>query len=187
MIERAEAVRRGVEAGAMLYDVARKDDTQLGYLYDLAVLAPDGPAVECGVYAGGSLVCWAAAREGRGEVIAVDDWSSKTRDMFFRSLQRYALSCRVLEMPSWQAPALLAEPVAFCFIDANHGEPFARDLAAWPAKMAPGGILAFHDYGVWKPTVMVKRYVDEWRAGEGAAWEQLGQVGAVIAFRRPAC
>ena len=36
MIDRATAVDRGIKAKSQLYDIARKDDTPLGWLYDLA-------------------------------------------------------------------------------------------------------------------------------------------------------
>jgi predicted O-methyltransferase YrrM len=78
----------------------------------------------------------------------------------------------------------VADPVAFCFIDADHGEGgFPQDIAVWPDKMLPGGILALHDYDVWKPGVVVKQFTDAWQAQ--AQWQVLGRVGALIAFRRP--
>ena len=180
MLSRDEAVRRGIEAKAMIYDVARVNDSQLYWVYDLAAMAPDGIAVECGVHYGGSILCWAAAREGRGEIVAVD---SKFSGGFQLHCERYGFAPRLLQMNSWDAPAAIGELVAFCFIDAQHGEPFCNDIAVWPDKIMPGGILAFHDYGVWKPNVVVKREVDRWQAA--AQWEYLGLVGALIAFRRP--
>ena len=162
----------------MLYDVGKRDDSQLYWAYDLAAMAPDGIAVECGVRHGGSLLCWAAAREGRGEVVAVD---SKVRPGFRMHLERYGLEPRILEVLSWDAPAVIGEQVAFCFIDADHGEPFCNDIAVWPDAIVPGGILAFHDYGTWQSPV-IKREVDRWQAA--ARWECLGIVGALIAFRR---
>lgn len=41
-----KAVSRALQTRAML------DKAQLYFLYDMALMAPDGPAVECGVY------CW---------------------------------------------------------------------------------------------------------------------------------
>ena len=176
---RDEAVQRGIAAKAMIYDVARVDDTQLYWVYDLAAMAPDGIAVECGVHYGGSLLCWAEAREGRGEIVAVD---SKFRPGFHMHLERYGFHPRLLQVLSWDAPAAIGEQVAFVFLDACHSEPFAQDIAAWPDAIVPGGILAIHDYGTWKSPV-VKREVDAWQAV--AQWEYLGIVGALIAFRRP--
>lgn len=179
MIGRVDAVRRGMAAQSMLYDVRREDSTQLAWLYELATMAPDGIAVECGVHRGGSLICWAAAREGRGEIVAVD---YKFREGFHRHLAEVGLSPRLIEAMSWEAPGLIGAPVAFCFIDADHGEPFCRDIAVWPGAIAPGGILAFHDYNTWKSPV-VKREVDRWH--QTTDWEFMGLVGALIAFRRP--
>lgn len=180
----AEAMERGKTCAAMIYDLGRPDvaDWQLAWLWVLAQIAPDGPAVECGVSHGGSLACWAAAREKKsGPIIAVD---TKFRAGCRERWAGYGYQVQCLEMPSWDAPAKIKGQVAFCFIDADHGEPFAQDVAAWPAKMLPGGILAFHDYDVWKPGVVVKKYVDAWQAR--TPWQCIGTVGALIAFRRPA-
>ncbi len=179
MDRRQEAVARGIACLSMLYDAGKRDATQLYWLYDLASMAPDGIAVECGIHRGGSIACWAAAREGRGEIVAND---YKVRPGFHVHMARCGISPRVLEASSWDVPALIGEPVAFCFIDADHGEPFCQDIAAWPGAIMPGGILAIHDYGAWKSPV-VKREVDRWQAA--AQWEHLGTVGALIAFRRP--
>ena len=180
----AVAMERGKTCAAMIYDLGRPDvaDWQLAWLWCLALIAPDGPAVECGVAHGGSVACWAAAREKKqGPVIAVD---LKFRAGCRERWAGYGYQIQSLEMASWDAPARIQGQVAFCFIDAEHGEGFAKDIAAWPAKMLPGGILAIHDYDVWKPGVVVKKYVDAWQAK--AQWQFLGQVGALIAFRRPA-
>lgn len=186
-----EAVALAIECGSMLYDAKRKDDSQLRYLYRLAVQAPDGAAVECGVYTGGSLACWSAAREGRGLVIAIDNWSSRNRTRFDENVRRLGLSEKlglwIASQNSWVIPQVILDEsrdIAFCFIDSDHGiRGIPRDILVWPNEIMPGGILVFHDYGVWKPTVVVKPIVDAWQ--HEAQWEDLGQVGAVKAFRRP--
>ncbi|MDD5059294.1 MAG: class I SAM-dependent methyltransferase [Sideroxydans sp.] len=179
----AEAMERGRVCQANIYDLNRHDvaDWQLAWVWCLAQVAPDGPAVECGIAHGGSLATWAPAREGRGPIYAVD---VKFRDGVMERLAGYGYEIEALLMPSWEAPAHIDGQVAFCFIDANHSESgFPRDIAVWPGKIAPGGVLAFHDYDVWKPNVVVKKYVDAWQ--ERARWHYLGQIGALIAFRRP--
>lgn len=180
---RDEAIARGLQAGTML------DADQLGWLYDLADAAPDGLAVEVGCRRGGSVVCWSDVRQDRGPIVAVDNWFGNQRsDVRVRCLanfERYGVQARLIEMDSWNAPITLTEPVAFCFIDADHGfRGFPRDLASWPEVIMPGGVIAFHDYGVWKPTVVVKACVDAWQAE--VTWEDLGIVGSAKAFRRPA-
>jgi len=98
-------------------------------------------------------------------------------------MERYGLDVQRLDVDSWDAPAMIEEQVAFCFIDSDHAIGPPRDIPAWTEKMMPLGIIAFHDYGVWKPNVTVKTYVDEWDAQ--AQWERMGLVGSTIAFRRP--
>ena len=180
----AEAMERGRACGANIYDLNRHDvaDWQLAWIWCLALVAPDGPAVECGVAHGGSLACWAAARVDRGPIIAVD---TKFRAGVAKRWERdYGYEVQCLEMASWDAPRQIAGQVAFCFIDADHSVlGFPKDIGAWPEKIMPGGILALHDYDVWKPGVVVKEYTDRWQAR--AKWEFLGTVGALIAFRKP--
>ena len=39
------------------------------------------------------------------------------------------------------------ESLDFCFLDANHEDPFiTQDIEAWPAKVRVGGIVCGHDY-----------------------------------------
>ncbi len=38
-------------------------------------------------------------------------------------------------------------PIDFAFIDASHGKSSGLDFLAIEAKVAPGGVVAFHDYG----------------------------------------
>lgn len=179
----AEAMQRGKECGAHIYDRNRHEvaDWQLAWLWCLAQIAPDGTAVECGVAHGGSMATLAAARAGRGRIVAVD---LKFREGCRERWSAYGYQIESLTLPSWEAAAQIAGPVAFCFIDADHSEiGFPRDIAAWPEKIMPGGILALHDYDVWKPGVVVKKCTDAWQAR--AKWQLIGQVGALIAFRRP--
>jgi len=182
-----EGIKRAIASDAMLYNrkssvTDDKRDAELRWIYHLAEIAPDGRAVECGVRNGGALVCWALAREGRGPIYAND---VKMRPALDENLKRYKLKVRKLQAPAAAAPAKIIGDVAFCFIDADHAEAgISADIAVWPDRMMPGGILAFHDYGVWKPDVAVKAVVDKWQAK--ARWELLGQVGSLIAFRKPA-
>ena len=181
---REKAVQLAISVGSMLHDLKHKTDVELYWVGELADMAPDGIAVECGVYRGGSLICIATVREGRGPIIAVDNWISKKEQIFRDNMAKHGIDVQILTMPSWEGPAHIDGEAAFCFIDADHGEAgIPKDILVWPQKIMPGGILAFHDYDVWKTTVVVKREVDKWQAE--ARWEALGQVGSTIAFRRP--
>jgi hypothetical protein len=183
MIE--EAIRRAIECNAMLYNRKRncaesQRDAELRWIYELAEIAPDGKAVECGVWEGGSLVCWAMAREGRGPLIAVDiDFKPEFDD----NLDRYGLFVRKVRSTTEEAAAIIRGRVAFCFIDSDHRSGIGKDIKVWPDKIMPNGVIAFHDYGVWKPWIMVKKEVDKWQ--KEAGWELLGQVGSLIGFRKP--
>lgn len=189
MTNRDAAVQRGIDACAMLYDHNRKEASQLYFLYDLAKQAPDGPSVEVGVYRGGSVVTWAVAREGRGDLYAVDDWSLKNkaarnRKSFVLNMKKYDIEIEIVDGKSWEVADQVPGGLAFCFVDGNHSyEGIPRDVTIWPDKMMPGGIIAFHDYGVPHPFVVVKCIVDAWQGKY--KWEHLGTVGSTIAFRKP--
>jgi len=185
MIGRDEAIARGIGCASML------DALQLGFLYDLARVAPDGAAAEAGVHKGGSLATWSAARVGRGRIIAVDNFYNRPANApqekrvarFLASMARMGIPCELIECDSWLGPGRIGERLAFCFVDACHGdEGISRDVPAYTGAMMPGGIACFHDYGTRKCPA-VKRRVDEWNAT--ARWEVVGFAGSVIALRCP--
>lgn len=188
MIDIDEAVRRAIDTKSQIYN--RKTscpdgqrDAELRNLYHLADIAPNGASAEIGVRTGGSLLCWSCAREGRGMVYAIDDWSSKTEQLFRVNIQRSEMPITIVTAKSWDAATMIGEDFAFVFIDGNHSDGIWRDIPAWTPKIIPGGIIAFHDYGVWKPTVHVRTAVDQWRAQ--THWTEIGKVGSTMAFRRP--
>lgn len=171
-----QAIQQAIDGDSMLYN--RKTncpdderDRELKWIYHLAEIAPDGPAVECGVGNGGTLKCWSVAREGRGQIIAVD---IKPQQPIEGVIQ--------YKMRSDRVPPHIVGQVAFCFIDADHSEGGIRaDLTVWPDKIMPNGILAIHDYGSpHEPAI--KKVVDEWQAK--VRWELVGQVGSLVAFRK---
>jgi predicted O-methyltransferase YrrM len=184
---RQTAVEIGLSMGTML------DAPQLDWLYYLARQAPDGPAVEVGVWKGGSILCWARARRERGPIHAVDNFydhrehrpgADKRRETFHRNRHASGLDITVWEQMSYEAAANFEDDsLAFCFIDADHDESgITKDVPAWVPKIKPGGIIVFHDYGTWKCPAVVEA-VDAWQARD--PWERLGMVGSAIAFRRP--
>src|SRR5687767_9574745 len=103
------------------------DAPQLDWLYYLARLAPEGPAVEVGVWKGGSIVCWGQVRRDRGSIHAVDTWygnpDSETRRKFVRNASASGLAIDLIELPGHEAAARFEDgSVAFCFIDACHDD-----------------------------------------------------------------
>ena len=176
------ALERANLVGTML------DEPQLCYLYSLAGAAPYGSAVECGVYKGGSLAVWAAAREFNGPIYAVDTWHApkwhRARADFDYLMAECGLTVQPIVCNSWEAVDKVRQPIAFVFIDSNHGvDGIPYDVDVWPKAIMPGGIIAFHDYDVQNPTIVVKEYVDKWH--KETRWHRLGVVGSTIAFMRP--
>lgn len=179
MDNREKAIILAQQAGTKL------DSPQLGYLYDLAGVAPDGISVECGTARGGSLLCWAAARHKRGPIIAVDLKVSERWYACRDSIRKWHPGIVFLAATSWDVGEMLRpqQEVAFCFIDACHGpEGIGRDVQVWSQTILPGGVIAWHDYGAPKCPA-VKQCVDAWQVA--AQWESLGAVGSTMAFRRP--
>jgi predicted O-methyltransferase YrrM len=185
MDKREQAVQAGINANAMLYDKNREDAKQLYFLYDLALLAPDGIGVEVGAYQGGSIACWGMAKERK--IYAVDNWATHSKANKFRLFENTKhLSVSLIECPSWEgANRFNDNAIAFCFIDADHSiRGIGRDILVWPQKIMNGGIIAFHDYGAPKKNIAVKCLVDCWQAE--VKWECLGVVGSTIGFRKSA-
>jgi predicted O-methyltransferase YrrM len=189
MIGIDEAVQRAIDCKSQIYNLKQscpddQRDAELRNLYHLADIAPNGASAEIGVRTGGSLLCWSCAREGRGQIYAIDDWSSmNVEQIFLDNVKRYGADVRLVIEKSWEAAALIDESFAFVFIDGNHSVGIWRDIPAWTPKIIPGGIIAFHDYDVWKPTVSVKAAVDQWH--KQTHWAEIGKVGSTLAFRRP--
>ena len=183
MISRNAAISAGMALRGKLLP------EELGWLYDLALAAPDGPAVEVGAYCGRSVAAWSAARAGRGAIIASD---IVCRPELPVALDGLGYTTELVIAKSWDAAALVPDDLAFLFIDADHGiDGIPRDIKVWPQKVKRGGIIVFHDYDVWKehvhrdgnPGVVVKAEVDRWQAR--AKWEDLGAVRSAQAYRRP--
>jgi len=175
MISRNAAVAAGMATRGKLLEC------ELVWLYDLAAKAPDGPAIEIGSYCGRSVVAWSAARVGRGAIFASD---IKCRPELAETLNALSYPTEIVIAPSWEAAGLVPDNMAFVFIDADHGvDGIPQDILVWPQKVMRGGIIVYHDYDVWKTTVVVKREVDKWQAV--AKWEDLGAVRSAKAYRRP--
>lgn len=176
------ALARANTTGTML------QEHELCFLYALAAMAPRGAAVELGVYKGGSLSVWCGARHSDDLVYAVDTWEPPKWDSmeadYYEQIEHHALNVITLKEQSWDAPQRIPDEVAFCFVDSTHNHTgFPADLAAWIPMIMPGGVIVFHDYGSWKPDIVVKELVDKWQST--AQWFPLGLVGSAIAFMRP--
>ncbi len=61
--------------------------------------------------------------------------------------EQMGMSLNLLSDPRGYLSAMTAERYDFAFIDASHGISCARDFVAIEAKVAPGGLVVFHDYG----------------------------------------
>lgn len=175
------ALARATTTGTML------KEHELCWLYGLAAMAPDGPAVELGVYKGGSLSVWCGARRD-DLVYGVDTWQPPKWDgaepEYWAQLERHELDVMTLKVDSWLAADLVSGEIAFCFIDSTHNHTgFPKDFAAWMPRIMPGGVLVCHDYGSWKADIVVQQVLDDWHKTSG--WWSLGVVGSAAAYMRP--
>lgn len=83
------------------------------------------------------------------------------------------------------------EPVHLLFIDGDHRYKTVRaDIANWSPRVAPGGVMLFHDYAPTAKNLKrrphlagVKRAADEWFIGNG--WRRFRVVGSIIGYQRP--
>lgn len=155
--------------------------------YALLRLAAHGPGcgsvVELGSYLGRSTSFLAAgAKEtGRGPVHAVDhfkgspehqhgqQFASKVLEnegtllhQFRANLRRVGLDdlVNVIVASTSEAAAQWSGPIRLLFIDSDHSyEAAANDFRLWSSFIVPGGIVCFHDIGVWPG---VTRFYEEW-------------------------
>lgn len=179
------AVALGAQCESML------DVPQLTWLFALASLAPDGPSCEIGTYKGGSLVCWGQARKGRGAIYAVDSFGpdgkwARAFEHYQHHLELSSLTEHVttIRKSSLEGVKDVPDDLAFVFIDADHADTgIPHDVVVWPPKVAPGGIIVFHDYVSSKATAAVGYSVDAWH--EITNWYDLGMIGSAKAFQRP--
>lgn len=144
-----------------------------GYL--LLLLARHGPqegeVVEIGSFMGRS-TCWLAtglALAGRGKVTAIDTFQGspehqadphlkkvleegKLFDGFTAVIEQHGLAGQVRPLvgDSHQVAQTWDKPVRLLFIDGDHSyEGVSRDFADWEKHVIPGGVVCFHDVGVW--------------------------------------
>jgi hypothetical protein len=131
-------------------------------LYDAAAarVRAGGTLVEVGCYYGRSLLYLGARAAPRGQrVVGVDRGLAVLPNMerprlngarLAANVERAGLvgTVRLMTMDSAEAAALFPDAgLDFVFIDADHhADAVRRDLAAWWPKVAPGGVLAGHDY-----------------------------------------
>lgn len=84
----------------------------------------------------------------------------------------------------------LQRPADFVFIDADHSYEAVRgDFLAWAPRLAPGGVLAFHDSRLCAarpelgPDAGPIRLIEEIVAGHHGLWHAAGAADSVTAFR----
>lgn len=153
----------------------------------LAVLASKVPAdqtiVELGSFKGKS-ACWMASRS-RVPVHCVDLWDDpQVRARFDEQVAVCGFDHRIVahQHDTASFAAEWSDPVGLLFIDADHS--FAGCLAdweAWSPLVAPGGVVAFHDYTTWFPGV--REVVDE-HVIPDPAWRPQGVTRGLFVTRR---
>lgn len=154
-------------------------------LYAVAKYGPEkGNVVEIGSFKGKSTV-WIAKglkSANREKVFAIDPHtgsvenkpghrfsknmpsSGSTKSLFLRNLKKYEIKDWVIPLTETSQKALEAwggSPIRLLFIDGDHRYRFVeKDFLGWERFLVRGGIIAFHDYGVWPgPTEVVDRYL----------------------------
>ena len=83
------------------------------------------------------------------------------------------------------------DPVHLVFVDGDHSYQGVRaDIDAWAPKLAPGGIIAFHDFAPERKVAAkhagIKRACLEWEEEQDMRWFLLPPVGSLRAYRRVA-
>jgi predicted O-methyltransferase YrrM len=134
------AVRRGDEF--TLRSVTRADE--LGKLIGLA--RGRAYVVELGTGTAWTTISLALADRGR-RVVSYDPlyWDGRTEYLALAGSARERIT--MIEAPGENGPEPGAPPAELLFIDSSHDrEPTLAEFAAWRDALAPGAIVAFHDY-----------------------------------------
>ena len=163
---------------------------EMEYLCDLADRAPDGAALEIGVYMGAALIAGGLTRYGRGVALGVDDWSYKDipelKTKCNAALQLAGVGATLFDMTSEEAAkdSLIPNSLSFLFLDGDHTRKFVeQDIALWIPRLISGGIVVFHDYGRRKNNCAVTEVVDHWNLHNN--WIPLGTQVTTTAFMKP--
>lgn len=166
--------------------------SELAHLWRCAMRAPEGlPFVELGCYLGGSSVMLCAAALDRGADVTLIDRFRYGTQMYGTSsvalvtshLRRVGVPKmpRIIESSSLVVPDGL-EQVGFLHIDTDHKREYLyKELAVWQPLMAPGGVIAFHDYAANSPEMIPA--IDDW-AADNPDWTDLGLVRWMKCFQR---
>jgi len=176
--------------------------------FTLFLAARDGPGegaiVEIGSFMGLS-TCWLASGTrsiGREKVVAVDHFrgspehqenashrvaeivqTGTTLPAFIDNLQRCGVrECIEVRVgSSAEVGAAWQGPIRLLFIDGDHSYEAAQaDIATWSRHVVAGGIMAFHDIGVWPG---VTRAYQEFLAAN-SSWNEVCWVHSLRLVRR---
>ena len=99
------------------------------------------------------------------------------------------LHAKVIKGDSGRLCESFEGPVHLLFIDGDHSYAGVKaDIEGWTPKVAPGGIVCFHDFAT-EPKVAakhagIKRAVLEWEQTHNLKWYLLAPVGSLRAYRR---
>jgi hypothetical protein len=172
-------------------------------LAELAADVPENEAiVEIGTHTGLS-TCWMAAGTKRGNgahIVCVDPWGEPRPGALddpwdlgsegvlarFRSNvagttqwtknEDYGAYITALRTTSEQVSRIWTKPIGLLFVDAIHEyAAVLHDWSLWRGHMAPGGVVAFHDYHESYPGCQVA--IDEIAAG--GSWTYSEVVGGM--------
>jgi len=164
---------------------------ELAHLWECAMAAPALPIVEMGVFQGSSAVVLAdVAYRKQVPLILIDRFEYGTpqhgqssaelvRANLIRAGARVRL--RIVDGDSRIVPGGI-DKVGFLHVDTDHrAEHWNAEMDVWLPHMAPGSVLAFHDYGTNSPEMAP---AIDGRIGTDPAWRLLGLVRWMICFQK---
>ena len=164
---------------------------ELLHLWNCAMRAPALPMVECGVYQGASALVLADVARRKGVPLTLIDNFQYTTAQCGRNsaegvrenLTRAGVDPlpRIVEGDSRVVPEGI-DKVGFLHIDTDHcAAQFHAEMDAWLPHMAPGSVMAFHDYSQHSPEMIPS--IDG-RLVADPAWTCLGLVRWMICFQK---
>ncbi len=165
---------------------------EMRHLWQCAMKAPEHlPMVECGCYMGSSAVVLADAAYRRGAPLTLIDsfvygtplHGVNSAEVVRSNLARSYVPVmpRLVQGKSVDVPDGL-DQVGFLHVDTEHkARVLNAELDEWLPRMAPGSVIAFHDYSFNSPEMAP---VIDKRIGENPDWECLGLVRWMICYQK---
>ena len=148
---------------------------------EIAADFSDPVIVNIGIFRGATMYCLRAGAD-KARLVGIDTIYPQGHDL------DPEMRAEVIVGDSGELCGDFDGPVHLLFVDGDHSyEGVMADISGWTPKIAPGGVICFHDFNTTpeeaKRHAGIKQAVLEWE--QEAHWHLLLPAGSLRAYRRP--